>query len=82
MKADKLKSYRFSTEAQWSSCLFVRADPDLLRQSKGVRPFAPYARPGILYESPGAHAPVVTREREILWRDDRCAIHRLAGGDD
>lgn len=79
MKAGRSTSYRFSSAAQWNACLFVEADPDRLRKSEGFRPFAPYTRPGTLRRSSGAHAPAVTRAREILWRDDRCAIHRLAG---
>ncbi|MEK6261447.1 MAG: phage tail protein [Planctomycetota bacterium] len=82
MKVDRLKSYRFSTEAQWNACLLVQADHDSLRKKKVVRPFAPYARPGTLHKSGGAHAPVVTSTGQILWRDDHCAVHRLSGCDD
>jgi phage tail-like protein len=77
MKADKLKSYRFATEAQWSSCVFVQVDRESLRKNKEVRPFAPYERPGTLLRSRGGYAPAVTRAGEIFWRDDHCAIHRL-----
>ena len=77
MKADRLKSYRFATEAQWDSCLFVQTDRESLRKGEGIRPFAPYARPGTLYRSPGAHAPAITPAGEILWRDDHRAIHSL-----
>jgi phage tail-like protein len=82
MSADKLLSYRFATEAQWNACLFVQADRDSRRVGGGVRPFAPYARPATLYESRGAHAPVVTRTGEILWRDDGGALLRLSPCDD
>jgi phage tail-like protein len=82
MSADKLRSYRFKTEAQWNACLFVQADRDLRRASEGVRPFAPYARPATLYESRGAYAPVVTRAGEILWRDDGGVLRRLSPCDD
>lgn len=77
MKADQLKSYRFATEAQWNSCLFVQADRESLRKGEGLRPFAPYAQPATLYRSPGAHAPAITPAGEILWRDDNGAIHHL-----
>ena len=79
MNVEKVKRYQFSTDAQWNACRFVRADRDLRRKSGGIRPFAPYARPGTLYESRGAHAPAVTHAGEILWRDDYGAIHRLPG---
>lgn len=82
MKADKLKRYRFATEAQWNKCLFVQSDRESLRKGHGVRPFAPYARPATLHESSGAHAPVITSAREILWLDDHCAVNRLAACDD
>jgi phage tail-like protein len=75
MKADQLKSYRFATEAQWASCLFVQTDRESLRKGEGVRPFAPYSRPATLYRSPGAYAPAITQAGEILWRDDECALH-------
>lgn len=77
MKADRLKRYRFATEAQWDKCLFVQADRESLRKGQGVRPFAPYARPATLHASQRAHAPAVTRTREILWIDDACKINRL-----
>jgi phage tail-like protein len=77
MNADRLKSYRFSTEAQWNACLFVQADRDSRQVSGGIRPFPPYGRPGTLYKSQGAYAPVITRLRELLWRDGPGCIHRL-----
>ncbi|HKP35972.1 MAG TPA: phage tail protein [Pyrinomonadaceae bacterium] len=82
MKADKLKSYRFATEAQWNACLFVQADRESLRKGGGVQPFAPYGRPAALYGSRGGHAPVVTRTREIFWRDDQGRLHRVSACDD
>ena len=81
MNAGQLKSYRFATEAQWNSCLFVQADRESLRKGEGVRPVAPYAQPATRYRSPGAHAPAITRAGEILWRDDDGAIHHLTPGD-
>src|ERR1700738_1458628 len=60
MVADNLHSFRFATDAQWNACLFAQADRDPARTSEGIGPFAPYARPAQLYESHGAHAPVVT----------------------
>jgi phage tail-like protein len=73
MTADPLRSYRFATAAQWNSCLFDQADHD----SPGLRPFAPFAQPPTRFESAGAHAPVVTRTSEILWRDDAGKLYRL-----
>lgn len=81
MKTNQLKSYRFATEAQWNSCLFVQTDRESLRKGEGVRPFAPYARPATLYRSPGGHAPAITSAGEIVWRDDDGAIHGLTLGD-
>lgn len=81
MKADKLKSYRFATEAQWNSCFFVQVDRESLRNKNQVRPFAPYERPGTLLRSRGGYAPAVTRAGEIFWRDDHCATHRLTSCD-
>src|SRR6185503_1898460 len=82
MKADKLNKYRFATEAQWSKCLFVQSDRESLRKGHGVRPFAPYARPATLHKSRGAHAPVVTGTREILWLDEHGEVNRMAACDD
>jgi len=81
MSAEGLKCYRFSTEAQWNACLFDHADRDSRRAHKSIRPFASYVRPGVLYESRGAHAPAVTRAGEILWRDDDCALYHLSACD-
>ena len=78
MKANQLKSYRFATEAQWNSCLFVQTDFESLVKGKGIRPFAPYARPATLYRSPGAYSPAVTETGEILWRDDHGGLHWLS----
>lgn len=82
MSADNLRSYRFATEAQWNACLFAQADHDPQRTMGGVGPVAPYAQPARLYESQGAHTPVVTRVGEILWIDDDGALHRLWPGND
>lgn len=81
MTADKLRSYRFSTQAQWDSCLLAQATRDSGGASGGLRPFAPYAQPATLYESNGAHAPAVTRAGEILWCDDAGTLHWLSAGE-
>jgi phage tail-like protein len=78
MNADKLKSYRFATEAQWNTCLFVEADRDARRTGGGIRPFAPYESTATRYESRGAHAPAVTHAGDIIWRDDCGELHRLS----
>ena len=82
MTAGKLKSYRFATEAQWSKCIFVQTDRESFLKGEGIRPFAPFARDATVFDSPGGYAPVVTRAGEILWRDSKCALHRLAPCDD
>jgi phage tail-like protein len=78
MTADPLRTYRFSTAAQWNACLFDRAD----RDSPGLQPFAAYAQPPTRYDTLGAHAPAIARTGEILWRDDAGDLHRLLAGDD
>ena len=82
MTADKLRSYRFSTPAQWDSCLLVQIARDAKGASESLRPLAPYARSATRYASDGADAPAVTRAGEILWRDDAGTLHRLSGCDD
>jgi phage tail-like protein len=82
MTAGELRSYRFSTEAQWNACLFEGAERDPRRAKGGLWPYAPYARPATLHETRGAHAPAATRAGEILWRDDAGGLHRLQPGDD
>lgn len=82
MNTGKLRRYRFATEAQWAACQFTQTDRDALRKRGVVRPFAPYERLAALTPSLGAHAPVVTRAGEILWRDDNGALQRLTGCDD
>lgn len=81
MKADRLKSYRFATDAQWKSCVFVQTDRQSLRKGEGVRPFAPYSQPATLYRSSGCYAPAITEAGEILWRDDQGALDRLTSCD-
>jgi phage tail-like protein len=78
MAADNLHSYRFMTDAQWNACVFAQADRDPGRTSEGIGPFAPYERSPHLYESRGAHAPVITQAGEILWTDDDRVLHRLS----
>jgi len=73
MTANPLRSYRFSTAAQWNACLFDRAGSG----GDGLRPFAPFAQPPTRYATAGAHAPAVTRTGEILWRDDAGTLYRL-----
>jgi phage tail-like protein len=82
MTAEKQRSYRFATEAQWGTCLTARADAETMRSAGALRPLTPYAHPGLLHESRGAHAPVVTLAGEILWVDDQRALHRMLDGDD
>lgn len=81
MNAEKLKRYRFSTEAQWNTCLFAEADRDVKRTG-GIRPFAPYEHTATRYESDGAYAPAMTNARDIIWRDECGALHRLSTCDE
>ena len=81
MSADRLRRYRFSTEAQWQACLVAQADRVTSPGGAAIQPFAPYQRQATLYDSHGAHAPVLTRAGEMLWRDDDGGLHRLQAGD-
>lgn len=78
MNANKLKSYRFATEAQWNTCLFVEADRDTRRTGGRIQPFAPYDPTPVRYESSGAFAPALTHTRDLLWRAESGALHRLS----
>jgi phage tail-like protein len=73
MNANALRSYRFSTAAQWSVCLFDRAG----NGRAGLRPVAPFVPTATLYGTRGGHAPAVTRSGEVLWRDDAGTLYRL-----
>jgi phage tail-like protein len=77
MSAPVRRSYRFSTPAQWGTCLFDRVDREFFAADGGVQPIAPYEPTGRLHESQGAHAPAVTRAGEILWHADAGCLHRL-----
>ncbi|HEV7994554.1 MAG TPA: phage tail protein [Gemmatimonadaceae bacterium] len=81
MTAQRQRSYRFATGAQWATCLAERADGERLRAG-GVRPTAGYARAGVLHAARGSHAPSVTRAGEVLWVDAESALHRLLPLDD
>jgi len=70
-------SYRFRTAAQWNACSFDGAEREGRGAAAGLRPYAPYSRAYELFETDGAHAPVITRAGEILWRDDDHVLHRL-----
>ncbi|HSK62507.1 MAG TPA: phage tail protein [Pyrinomonadaceae bacterium] len=78
MNANKLKSYRFATEAQWNTCLFVEADRDVRRTGGAIQPFAPYHPTPTRHESNGAFAPALTSTRDIIWRDEYGVLHRLS----
>jgi phage tail-like protein len=74
-------AYRFATEAQWQSCLFVGADRSTTSARAGLRPHPSYRQP-VLFSSPGAHAPAIGDASEVVWRDDAGRLQRLAYGDD
>lgn len=82
MTAEKQRAYRFSTEAQWNSCLFIVADRDSPAARTGLRPFAPYAQPAKRYGPDGAETPAVTHFGEILWCDGTGRLYRMAADDD
>lgn len=82
MNANKLKSYRFATEAQWNTCLFVEADSDVRRTGGSIQPFAPYEPTPTRYESHGAFAPAMTNTRDLIWRDECGLLHRLSTCDE
>jgi phage tail-like protein len=82
MTAQAHRSYRFKTLAQWSACLFDRADRESPDARDGLRPVAPYEQSAQLYTSPGARAPAATRAGDILWHDDTGQLHRLTACDD
>lgn len=82
MSVPAQRSYRFRTPAQWSACLFDRVDLESFATQQRIQPIAPYEQTAQLHQSQGAHAPVVTRTGEILWRDDAGCLHRLTYCDD
>ena len=75
MRPDRLKSYRFATEAQWKSCLLVQTDGDW---HQGIRALPQFERTGTIFPSSGANAPVVTRAGEVLWLDNDRNLHRVS----
>ena len=77
MSAQVRRGYRFSTPAQWGTCLFDRVDREFFAADGGVQPIAPYEPNGDLHRSQGAHGLAVTRVGEVLWHDDAGCQHRL-----
>jgi phage tail-like protein len=73
--------YRFASEAQWSLCLFAAADRTSATARLGLRPFAPYGLPPTSLWSGTAHAPAITEEAEVIWRDEAGHLLRLPYGD-
>lgn len=82
MSKQAQRSYRFSTPAQWRACLFDRIDGESFNAKNKIQPIAPYSHTAQLYATHGAHAPVVTRSGEVLWRDDTGRLHWLTACDD
>ena len=70
MSPPVLSAFRFATEAQWDSCLFVGADRQSAMTRRGLHPFAPYAMPPKLTATNGAHGPAVSEEGDLLWLDE------------
>ena len=82
MTAQAHRSYRVKTPAQWSACLFDRADSASPDARDGLRPIAPYEQSAQLYTTSGARAPAATRAGDILWHDDMGQLHWLTACDD
>lgn len=72
--------FRFATDAQWRTCLFLQAERDA--PGAGLRPLAPYARPATRHGPPAAYAPAANRFGEVMWRDDAGRLYRMARRDD
>ncbi len=81
MNADRLRSYRFASQAQWDSCLFAQVVRDRAHEHERLRPFPSFVRQATLYESPGGHTPVVTPAGEIGWCDDDTRLHWLSSSE-
>lgn len=81
MTGKKLKRYVFKNESQWLACLSSRSDSDALRSEDVFAPFPPFAEESTRCESPGARAPVVLLNGEILWCDNDGKLHRRCTGD-
>lgn len=75
MNIDSRRAYRFETPAQWNTCLFRGADRE--GGNGAIRPFAPFDRTPVRYESRGARLAVVTPTGEIMWLDDEGILFRL-----
>ena len=73
--------FRFASEAQWSVCRFDGADRTSAEARKGLRPFAPYGLPPAILWPGVAHAPAITDEAELLWRDEAGHLLKLQYGD-
>jgi len=74
-------AYRFATEAQWRLCRFASADRTFAAARKGLRPFAPYGLPPTNLWTGTAHAPAITEEAELIWRDEAGHLLRLPYAD-
>nr|WP_315249411.1 phage tail protein [uncultured Duganella sp.] len=77
MSGRRHRSYRFSTPAQWSACLFDRVDREVFDAGGAIQPIAPYGQDARLYPSQGAWAPAATRAGEVLWHDAAGCLYRL-----
>ena len=82
MSQKLLPGYRFLTEEQWKSCLFVGADRETKEARSGLRPFAPFAGPATRFKTKDAYAPAIADMSEVVWRDGERHLQRLPYGDD
>lgn len=76
------RKYLFETAEQWGVCLFAGADRGSKKAPRRVRPIAPYALPGALITSAGAHAPAITPTGEIVWIDEAGRLLRRTACDE
>lgn len=82
MSAPQHPGFRFASEAQWNACLFAGADRSSAARRSGLHPFVPYGLPPANFASEEGHAPTLTDEGAVLWRDDAGQLRRLAFGDE
>lgn len=81
MSADRLRGYRFATEAQWGACLFAMADrsPDATAGLRPLEPFRP-SMPPLAASEP--HALSIDRFSALRWVDDNGRAYRLLATDE
>jgi len=71
MTAQRTRSYRFETEAQWASCQLAQLDGVRDKTAYALRPLSTFLPRDDAWPSAGARAPVITWVDEIVWVADR-----------